>query len=89
MTIMSTFALLALVLCATGIYGILSFTTSQRTREIGVRMALGADGRAIQRMVLREGSIVILIGIIAGRRAHWPARVSCRPYCSKSAPAIR
>jgi putative ABC transport system permease protein len=66
MTIMSTFALLALVLCASGIYGILSFTTTQRTREIGVRMALGADSRTIQRMVLREGSIVILIGIIAG-----------------------
>jgi putative ABC transport system permease protein len=66
MTMMSAFALVALVLCATGIYGIISFTTSQRTREIGVRMALGADGPTIQRMVLREGSLVIVFGIAAG-----------------------
>ena len=66
MTLMSVFAFVALLLCATGIYGIISFTTAQRTREIGVRMALGADGRAIQRMVLREGSSVILLGLALG-----------------------
>lgn len=66
MTLMSAFALVALVLCATGIYGVISFTTTQRTREIGVRMALGADGRAIQRLVLREGSVVIATGLICG-----------------------
>jgi putative ABC transport system permease protein len=66
MTLMSALALLALVLCATGIYGVISFTTAQRTREIGVRMALGADGRAIRRMVLREGSAVIGAGLIVG-----------------------
>ena len=66
MTLMSAFALVALLLCASGIYGIISFTTTQRTREIGVRMALGADGPAIQRMVLREGSMVILTGVALG-----------------------
>jgi putative ABC transport system permease protein len=66
MTVMSAFAVLALVLCATGIYGIISFTTTQRTREIGVRMALGADGPAIRRMVLREGSVVIAVGLVFG-----------------------
>jgi putative ABC transport system permease protein len=66
MTLMSAFALLALTLCATGIYGLISFTTTQRTREIGVRMALGADGRAIQGMVLREGSAVIGAGLLCG-----------------------
>ena len=66
MTLMSAFALMALVLCATGIYGVVSFTTTQRTKEIGVRMALGADGRAIQRMVLREGSAVIGAGLLCG-----------------------
>jgi ABC-type antimicrobial peptide transport system permease subunit len=66
MTVMSAFALLALLLCASGIYGIISFTTTQRTREIGVRMALGADGPMIRRMVLREGSVVIAMGLALG-----------------------
>jgi predicted permease len=66
MTLMSAFAFVALLLCASGIYGIISFTTSQRTREIGVRMALGADGAAIQRMVLREGTGVIALGLALG-----------------------
>ena len=66
MSVLSAFALLALVLCASGIYGIISFTTTQRTREIGVRMALGADGTAIRRMVLRESGTVIMVGLAAG-----------------------
>jgi putative ABC transport system permease protein len=66
MSVLSAFALLALVLCASGIYGIISFTTTQRTREIGVRMALGADGPAIRGMVLRESGAVILMGLAAG-----------------------
>ena len=66
MTMLSAFALVALILCASGIYGIISFTTAQRTREIGLRMALGADGPTIRRMVLREGSIVIALGLLFG-----------------------
>jgi ABC-type antimicrobial peptide transport system permease subunit len=66
MTVMSAFALMALALCAGGIYGIISFTTTQRTREIGLRMALGADAPAIRRMVLREGSVVIATGLAFG-----------------------
>jgi putative ABC transport system permease protein len=66
MTLMSAFALVALILCATGIYGVISFTTTQRTKEIGVRMALGADASAIQRMVLREGAFVVGAGVLAG-----------------------
>jgi putative ABC transport system permease protein len=62
MTLMSAFAALALLLCATGIYGVISFTTTQRAREIGVRMALGASRPTIQRMVLREGAAVIVLG---------------------------
>jgi putative ABC transport system permease protein len=66
MSVMSAFAFVALLLCASGIYGIISFTTTQRTREIGVRMALGADGPMIRGMVLREAATVILIGLAAG-----------------------
>jgi putative ABC transport system permease protein len=64
--LMSAFASVALFLCAAGVYGIISFTTALRTREIGVRMALGADVRAIRRMVLGEGSAVILVGLGLG-----------------------
>lgn len=56
----------ALVLCAIGIYGVVSFATAQRTREIGVRMALGADRASIRRMVLREGSGVVAAGMLIG-----------------------
>lgn len=66
MTVITGFALLALILCASGIYGIISFTTSQRTREIGLRMALGADAPMIRHMVLREGSVVIAVGLLCG-----------------------
>jgi putative ABC transport system permease protein len=64
--LMTVFALFALILCATGIYGVLSFTTGQRTREIGVRMALGADAGSIRRMVLGEGAAVIGVGVAVG-----------------------
>jgi putative ABC transport system permease protein len=64
--LMSAFAFVALLLCAFGIYGIISFTTAARTREIGVRMALGADGSTIQRMVLREGGALIAGGLVLG-----------------------
>ena len=66
MNVMSAFAFLALLLCISGIYGIISFTTTQRTREIGVRMALGADGATIRGMVLREAAVVIVAGLIVG-----------------------
>ena len=65
-TLMSGFAVLALVLCSAGVYGLISFTTLQRTREIGVRMALGADGGTIRRMILREGGALIAGGIAIG-----------------------
>lgn len=65
-TLMTGFAALALVLCATGIYGLISFTTAQRTREFGVRMALGADGQTILAMVLREGGGLVAAGVVLG-----------------------
>ena len=65
-TLVSGFALVALLLCAIGIYGVISFATAQRTREIGVRMALGADASTIRRMVLGEGGRVVLVGLFFG-----------------------
>jgi ABC-type antimicrobial peptide transport system permease subunit len=58
----SAFALLATLLAGVGLFGVLSFSVQQRTREIGVRMALGADGVNIRRMVLKQVGVMMLIG---------------------------
>lgn len=65
-TLVSAFAIAALVLCAIGIYGVISFATAQRTREFGVRMALGADAATIRRMVLQEGETLVVAGLLCG-----------------------
>jgi len=60
------FGVVATVIAAVGIYGVMSFSVSQRTQELGVRMALGADSRRILGMVLRQGSAVTGVGVALG-----------------------
>jgi predicted permease len=62
----ASFAVLATLLAAIGLYGVLAYTVAQRTREIGLRMALGADGGRVRGMVLRQVSWMILIGGVIG-----------------------
>ncbi|MBV9224246.1 MAG: FtsX-like permease family protein [Acidobacteriaceae bacterium] len=62
----SIFGAIALVLAATGLYGVLSYSIARRTNEIGIRMALGADKANVIGMVLRETGIMIFLGMTAG-----------------------
>jgi len=57
---------MALVLGIVGIYGVISYGISQRTREVGIRIALGAKGSEVQRMFLRQGLSIAAVGILAG-----------------------
>jgi putative ABC transport system permease protein len=59
-------AVLALVLGAVGLYGVLSYRVTQRKREIGVRMALGAEASTVRWMFVRQGGGVALIGVVVG-----------------------
>jgi putative ABC transport system permease protein len=66
MEIVALFALTALLLAGVGIYGVISYLVSERTHEIGIRIALGAESRSILQMVLRQGLGLAIAGAGAG-----------------------
>ena len=71
--LISSFGILAVVVAAVGIAGVLAFSVSARTNEIGIRMSLGADPGRVQRMILGEGGVLLAIGLVVGVAGAWLA----------------
>jgi putative ABC transport system permease protein len=72
-TLLSIFAGVALVLTLVGLYGVMSYSVAQRTNEIGIRLALGAQARDVLWMIVKQGSILILLGLVIGLAGAYAA----------------
>ena len=68
-SLLTVFGVLALLLAAVGLYGVMSYNVTQRTREIGIRMAIGAEQRNVRNMVVRQGVLLALLGVALGGAA--------------------
>jgi putative ABC transport system permease protein len=85
-TVFAIFAVIALVLAAVGLYAVMAYSVTQRTQEIGVRMALGAAGRQVSWLILRRGLIQLVIGLSVGLLGAWAASRALRPLLVRVAP---
>jgi ABC-type antimicrobial peptide transport system permease subunit len=66
MKLLGAFAFIALVLAMLGVYGVMLYATSERTREIGIRIAVGAHPRRVVGLVVRQGMLLVVLGMIIG-----------------------
>jgi len=66
MWVMSVFGGCALLLAAIGIYGLMAYSVEQRTQEIGIRLALGAQASQVKNMVVKQGMVLALVGVVIG-----------------------
>lgn len=85
--IAGTLGLFALLLAATGLYGVIADLVSRRTREIGIRIALGAERASVMRMVLLEGLRPVIVGLILGLGLASVVRMGMRPMFQRMIPA--
>jgi putative ABC transport system permease protein len=71
MLVLAVFAGLALALASVGIYGVMAYSVAERTREIGIRMAMGAQAEDVVRLILKQGTVLILVGLGLGLAASF------------------
>jgi putative ABC transport system permease protein len=86
MLVMSVFGLLALAIASTGVYAVMAFAVTQRTREIGIRIALGARAGQVVGLFLRQGILLILAGLASGVLAAWWLAASIESYLFEVQP---
>jgi len=70
-TLFGIFGFLGLTLAAVGLYGVMNYWVSRRTREIGIRLALGAQTARVQRLIIRQGMVLTAIAVVPGLAAAW------------------
>ena len=87
-TLLGIFGLAAGLLAALGIYGVMAYTVAQRTREIGIRVALGAGGTRVMQLVIVRAVIMIAIGLVLGLGGALGLTRYSPPSCSRSARPI-
>jgi ABC-type antimicrobial peptide transport system permease subunit len=85
-TIFAILALIALVMSSVGLYAVMAYSVTQRTQEIGVRMALGAEGKQVRWLILRRGLIQLAIGLTLGLTGGWYAGAAIQPLLVQVAP---